>query len=142
VAAAVLAAATVLLYACRDSTDPPPPPEPVKTFHLTLNGNGSTANGTLTTNRGGIACAVSYSAQLTTSGTCAADYDSGLVVAITGTTPPSGAVSWTGCDAPVTDNPLLCQVTMSSDRGVAAAFSAPPSSFGLTYRARRTGAET
>jgi hypothetical protein len=138
--AVILAAASVLLYACRESAEAPPPPTPPKTFHLTVSAAGSSANGSLATNRGGVACAVSYSAgAVTTSGTCTADLDSGVVVTITATPPPSGAVAWTGCDAPLTDAPLTCQVTMSADRAVAAAFSSPPSSFVLTVQGATNG---
>ena len=137
--AAFLAAATVVLHACSDSSDPPAPTPPSK-FHLTLTAAGSIASGTLAANRGGVDCAVSYSAgQATTSGTCAADLDSSQVVAITASPLEGGAVTWTGCDAPLTDNPLVCQVTMSSDREITAAFTAPPSSFGLTVQGAANG---
>ena len=137
--AALLAAATVVLHACSDSSDPPEPTPPSK-FHLILTAAGSIASGTLAANRGGVDCAVSYSAgQATTSGTCAADLDSSQVVAITATPLAGGAVTWTGCDAPLTDNPLVCQVTMSSDREIAAAFTAPPSSFELTVQGAANG---
>ena len=137
--AVALAGVTALLYACRESTDPAPPPA-AKTFHLTVAGTGSTANGSLASNRGGLACVVGYNAgQVTTSGTCAVDYTEAMVVAIAATPSPGGAVVWSGCDAPVTDNPLSCQVTMSSDHAVTAAFSSPPSSFALTVHGGANG---
>ena len=139
VAAVALAGVTALLYACRESTDPAPPPAS-KTFHLTVAGTGSTANGSTAANRGGLACAVGYNAgQVTTSGTCAVDYTEGMVVVIAATPSPGGVVVWSGCDAPVTDNPLSCTVTMSTDRAVTAAFSAPPSSFALTVQGGANG---
>ena len=138
-AAAILATATVLLYACRESTEPPAPTPP-RAFRLTVTATGSTANGSLATNRGGVTCAVTYGAgAATTSGTCAVDIDSGVVVAIAATPSPGGAVAWTGCDAPLTDAPLTCQVTMSADRSISAAFSAPPSSFPLIVQGGTNG---
>lgn len=137
--AAILAAATLLLYACQESSDPPTP-SPPRSFHLTITATGSTATGSLTTNRGGVACTVAFSdGAVTTSGTCAADLDSGIVVAIAAVPSPGGAVAWNGCDPPVTDAPLTCQVTMRTNRSVSAAFSAPPSSFPLTVQAGANG---
>ncbi len=130
----------LLLHACTDSTDPPPA---TTQFHLALAGTGSTANGSLASNKGGIACTVAFSAgSATTSGTCAADLDSGQVVAITATPSPGGDVAWTGCDAPLTDSPLTCQVTMGADRSVAAAFSEPPGSFVLGLQGGSNGSGT
>lgn len=137
--AAFFAAASILLYACSDSAEAPPP-NPPSTFHLTVAATGSTAPGSLATNRGGVACAVAYDAgTATTSGTCSADIDSGVVVTLSATPSPGGAVVWTGCDAPLTDAPLTCQITMSSDRVIAAAFSAPPSTFALSVQGGSNG---
>ena len=83
---------------------------------------------------------VSYNAgQVTTSGPCSVDYAEDMAVAIAATPSPGGAVVWSGCDAPVTDNPLSCNVTMNADRAVTAAFSSPPSSFPLTVQGGANG---
>ena len=134
-AATALAVAAAFLYACRESTDPPNPP-----VTLSVAGTGSTANGSLAANRGGLACAVSYNAgQVRTSGSCSVEYTEGVVVAIAATPSPGGTVAWTGCDAPVTDNPLSCNVTMTADRAVSAAFSAPSGTFALTVQGGANG---
>lgn len=83
---------------------------------------------------------VAYNAgQVTTSGTCTVDYAADMVLAVAATPSTGGAVVWAGCDAPVTEDPLSCQVTMSSDRAVTAAFSSPPSSFALTVQGGANG---
>ncbi len=129
----------MFLYACSDSADPPAPIPP-KTFQLTLAATGSTAAGSAASNRGGVACVVGFGAGgVTTSGTCTAVVDSGVVVAVTATPSPGGAAAWTGCDAPLTDSPLTCQVTMTSDRAVNVAFSAPPSTFALSVQGGANG---
>ncbi len=131
---------TVLLYACGESSAPPTPP-PVTTKHsLTLAATGSTANGSLASNRGSVACTVTYSSgYVTTTGTCAADYDEGLTITITATPAPGGTVAWTGCDAPITDAPLSCLILMNADRTVTAKFTAAPSSFALSVQGGSNG---
>ena len=139
ITAAILTAAGAFLYACGDSADPPAPIPP-KTFSLTLAATGSTAAGSAASNRGGVACVVAYGAGgATTSGTCTTEVDSGVVVAVTATPSPGGAAVWSGCDAPLTDSPLTCQVTMTSDRAVNVAFSAPPSTFALSVQGGANG---
>src|SRR3546814_16383952 len=47
-----------------------------------------------------------------------------------------------GCDAPVTDSPLSCQVTMSANKVVSAAFAPPANSFALTLLGGSNGSGT
>lgn len=110
---------------------------------LTLNGTGSTASGVLVSDRGGLSCTVTYaSGKVTTSGKCSKQFNDGWVMVITATPPAGGTVAWTGCDAPVTDSPLSCQVTMNADRVVAAAFAPPANSYTLTVLGGSNGSGT
>ena len=146
----VLLLAIALLHACgKEPTSPGDTGDveaakggPTKR-HLTLTGTGSTASGSLTSDRGGLACTVTYAAgTVSTSGNCAKDYKDGWVLTITAHPPTGGTVAWTGCDGPVTDSPLSCQVTMSSNKVVAAAFSPAPNSFALTVLGGANGSGT
>lgn len=149
VAAAVLlfAVGLTLLHACKDQpTDPDSGLSAAKggaggrKFTLTVNGAGSTANGTLTSSRGGLKCTIRYqNGQVSASGSCSKSLNSGFVVSIDAVPVPGGLVTWTGCDRPVTDSPLSCQVTMTSDKVITAAFAPAPNSFQLTVGAGANG---
>lgn len=143
--ALVLAGSALALYGCREQ-----PTEPVGiantatgTRHLKLLGGGSTASGTLVSNRGGLRCAVApASGPATTSGACEADIPAGTLVIVSATPPEDGGtVTWTGCDHAHTDDPLTCRVVMNAERTVTAAFAPRPTSFVLTVQggARGTG---
>lgn len=146
--AVLLSAVMVLLYACNDQPTEPEAavdgisakPASAQKFRLTLNGNGSTASGTLVSSRGGLTCTVTYaSGRVTTRGTCAKDFKNGFVLTITATPSPGSTVAWTGCDTPVTENPLSCLVSMTSPKTVSAAFAPPPSSFSLSVEGGSNG---
>ncbi|HET9603432.1 MAG TPA: galactose oxidase-like domain-containing protein [Gemmatimonadales bacterium] len=110
---------------------------------LTINGTGSTASGTLVSDRGGLSCSVTYaSGRVSTSGKCSKQFNDGWVLDITATPPVGGTVTWTGCDAPVTDSPLSCQVTMTANKVVTAAFAPPANSFALTVLGGSNGTGT
>lgn len=147
-ATTAVVAATALLYACRDQPVEPGAPNATAAarghgrFRLTLQGTGSTASGSLVSSRGGLNCIVNFSSgQLTVSGTCSKDVRE-MVLTITASPSSGGPVAWTGCDAPVTDNPLSCQVTMNVTRTVRAVFSPPASNFGLTVQGGANGSGT
>ena len=137
--ALILLVAAVALHGCREQ-----PTEPLGIQakgapgkrHLKLEGIGSTASGTLTSKRGGLSCTVTYaSGQVTTSGTCEKDFRTGMVLVIAATPPPGGGtVVWTGCDGPITEDPLSCRVTMSVGRTIRAAFAPPPNTYLLTVQ--------
>ena len=146
---AAVMAATALLYACRDQSVEPGSPDAAAAargkgkFTLTLQSTGSTASGSLVSDRAGLNCVLSYSsARLTASGTCAKDIKTGMVLTVTASPSSGGPVAWTGCDEGVTDNPLSCQVTMSADRSVRAVFSPPASNFDLTVQGGANGSGT
>jgi hypothetical protein len=124
-----------LIYACQDR-----PTEPgvldasnaANKQHLTILATGSTAGGVVTSSRGGINCTISYSAnRVTLTGTCGKDYKKDMVLTVTATPSGGGTAVWAGCDQAVTENPLACQVTMSTARTVTITFSPPASSFAL-----------
>lgn len=151
--AALCVAATLLLHACSDQPTDPSGPESIDAAKgapggrakvtLTLSGAGSTANGTLLSDRSGLKCTVTFaSGRVSIKGTCTKDLNSGTVVIIHATPVPGGVVTWTGCDAEVTDSPLSCQVTMNASRQVAAAFGPPPNTFGLAVQGGANGSGT
>jgi hypothetical protein len=149
-AAVLFAVGTLTLYACGDQPTEPGSVESLDAakgapggrgkFKLTLSGAGSTANGSLLSDRNGLKCTVTVSkGNVSLKGTCAKDINSGAVVLITATPVPGGVVAWTGCDAEVTDSPLTCQVTMNTNRQVTAAFGPPPDSYLLTVQGGSNG---
>ena len=151
IAGAVLffAVALTFLHACKDQpTGPDSALNAAKggpgggggKFTLTLNGNGSTANGTLVSSRGGLKCTIRYqNGQVSTSGSCSKALNAGFVVAVDATPVPGGVVTWTGCDGAVTENPLSCKVTMTGNKVVSAAFAPPPNSFQMTVTGGANG---
>jgi len=149
VAGAVLffSAALVLLHACKDQPTGPDGAlstakgsAGVSKVTLSVNGSGSTANGTLISSRGGIKCTIKVvNGQVSSTGTCSKALNAGTVVSVDATPVPGGVVTWTGCDRPVTDSPLSCQVTMTANKTVVAAFGPPPSSFQMTVAGGSNG---
>lgn len=144
--ALVLAGAALALHGCREQ-----PTEPVGiantatgTRHLKLLGDGSTASGTLVSNRGGLRCAVAAaSGPATTAGACEADMPAGTLVIVSATPPEDGGtVTWNGCDHAHTDDPLTCRVVMNAERTVTAAFAPRPTSFLLTVQGGSRGTGT
>jgi hypothetical protein len=143
VVGALSTAAAVLLYACHNE-----PTEPVMVeagigankVQLTIQGTGSTRNGLVTSNRGGINCSIIVtSSGVSKSGACVRSFKNGVVVTLTAA-PANGAVlaRWEGCQ-PTSDNPLACQVTMDQSRTVTVVFAPPPNSFNLTVSGGANG---
>ncbi len=146
--ALLLSAAMLLLYACNDQpTEPGTAADGISAarggpskVRLTVNGNGSTASGVLTSTRGGITCTITYaSGRVSTKGTCSKDLKGGIVLSIVATPSTGSLVAWEGCDTPVTENPLACQVTMTEPRTVTAIFSPPPKFYPLTIEGGANG---
>jgi hypothetical protein len=134
-ATTVLILAVALIYACQEQPTEPAAFDASKAVikkHLTILGTGSTWGGVVTSSRGGLNCTINYSANgVTLTGTCGKDYKAGMVLTVTATPAGGGTAVWSGCDGPVTENPLACQVTMSTARTITIKFSPPPSSFSL-----------
>jgi hypothetical protein len=102
---------------------------------LTLRGDASTASGTLTSNRGGMSCTVTYSGQVTLSGSCSKAFKTGTVLLIRANPPANGGtVTWSNCDPPVTDDPLSCKVTLNTTKTINAKFGPAPNSYVLTVQ--------
>jgi hypothetical protein len=149
VLAVSLAALLLTLHACSEQpteiTDPQANPAgAVGKSTLTLAADTSTASGTLTSNRGGMACTVTYSGgRVTLSGTCSKSFKTGMVLLIKAAPPPNGGtVSWTGCDVAQTDDPLTCKVTLSSSKRINARFRPPPNTYMLTVQGGAGGSGT
>ena len=89
VSALSLAVTLALVSACQDNI--PSQPEFARTnnrYNLTITGSGSAAAGTVTSDRGGISCAVQAGGRV--SGKCSQGFKSGAIVNLT-TTPGAGA---------------------------------------------------
>jgi len=136
VASVLLAGTALLLHACADdSTELTTAAARGGPSHyqLTLADGGSSANGTVTANRGGINCSFTVTiGGVTLSGTCGQKYKPSAVVILTAT-PAGGAVlkQWSGCSVS-SDNPLSCQLPMDSNVVVKVTFAPPPNRFTLT----------
>ena len=144
VAAALVTAGVALLYACRDDEMTQPEVDEarigVNKVQLTIQGTGSSANGSVASNRGGVSCIITVTGGVVSkSGACSRSFKSGVVVTLTAT-PAAGKVlaRWEGCQ-PTSDNPLACQLTMDVNRTVTAVFAAPPNSFTLTVSGGANG---
>ena len=111
--------------------------------HLTILATGSTSSGVVTSSRGGISCTITYSASgITLTGICGKDYKTGMILTVTAAASGGGTAVWSGCDDAVTDNPLACQVTMSTARTITVKFSPPPNSFRLDVSGGSGGSGT
>src|SRR5574338_150654 len=133
----LLGAAVLLANACADEERSPQPTMAAAKapthYVLTIQDSGSTATGTVVSNRGGIACTIQVTSSGTVrSGTCSARYKAGTGVFLTAT-PAMGALlgSWSGC-TPASDNPLSCHLTVNANATVKVRFAPKPNQFFLT----------
>jgi hypothetical protein len=77
------------------------------------------------------------------SSTCSKDFKKDMVLLVLARpTANGGTVAGTGCDQAVTDDPLSCKVTMSSDRRIGVRFDPPPSSHALVVQGGSDGSGT
>jgi hypothetical protein len=130
---ATLSVAVMLTAAgCRDNP-PPTPTAPAllgarssaSKVTLDVADGGSTAGGTVTSNRGGIGCTFSGTPGAKLKGKCSQHFNTGTVVTLTAV--PSGTgtrITWSGCTG-ATDDPFACEVTLDFSRTVKVAFSPP-----------------
>ena len=137
-----LAALALVLHACGEQPTEMTDPQvsgadaaPGKST-LTLTAAGSTAGGTLVSNRGGLSCTVTVaSGQISLSGLCSKSFKGGMVVLVKATPPANGGtVTWTNCDPVLTDDPLTCKVTLSASKTINAKFLPPPNMFTLAVQ--------
>ena len=145
--ALALSATLLIVFAScgRDASDVSAPPlvgarSSSAKSTLDVNGTGSKAGGIITSNRGGIACTITYSGGTANrSGKCSQSYNTGTVVTLIAA-PKIGAVlsSWTGCTA-ASDSPLSCEVALDQSRVVSAVFAPSPTSFALTIEGGASG---
>ncbi len=132
-------ALAVLIHAC--GSDQSPLTEPVllgarsssPRVSLTLNGNGSTAGGTVVSDRGGISCTISVSAgSVSKSGKCDQTFKTGATVTLTGTPANGGVISsWTGCNG-AAEGALSCAVKLDVPMTVSVAFGPPATTHQLS----------
>jgi len=100
---------------------------------LTVTGTGSTAGGTVVSDRGGISCTISVSGgTVSTSGKCSQTFKTGATVTLTGTPANGGVISgWTGCNG-AAESAMSCSVKLDVPTTVGVAFGPPSTSFQLT----------
>src|SRR5690349_16266548 len=93
---------------------------------LTVTGTGSTAGGTVVSDRGGISCTISVSGgTVSTSGKCSQTYKTGATVTLTGTPANGGVISaWTGCNG-AAESAMSCSVKLDVPTTVGVAFGPP-----------------
>jgi hypothetical protein len=149
VAAAAGAASLLVLvfYGCtREPTDPSELATHIR-YTLTIEAGSSSANGTVTSNRGGISCAiVGTTGGADASGACSRSYEAGTVVSVIAT-PAAGSVlkldaEWGTTCMPNVEDRRVCQVTLNADRTVAPTFVPESNSFTLTVAGGASGSGT
>ena len=132
-------AIALVMYAC--DSDRSAPSEPMllgarSAAHnvlFSVDAEGSTAGGTITSTRGGINCTVSVSGGVVSkSGRCSHEIGTGATITVNATPSASGATSkWkSGCTG-VTESPQSCEVTLDVSRSATAVFSVAASSYPL-----------
>jgi hypothetical protein len=106
---------------------------PASRVSLTVTGTGSTAGGTVVSDRGGISCTITVSAGVVnTSGKCSQSFKTGATVSLTGTPASGGVLSgWTGCNG-APENPMSCSVKLDQPVTVGAVFGPAATSFQLS----------
>src|SRR6185312_10054637 len=123
-ASALAAASLVVMFACQDNIPSEPEFARVNTrYNLTIKGTGSTAQGAVTSDRGGISCTVTATGGV--SGKCSQGYKSGSIATLT-LTPAAGAkLSQLSSNcAPSGDTGLTCHVTVTANVDVLVNFDA------------------
>jgi len=98
----------------------------VLTQQLTVAGSG-TGSGNVTSSPGGISCSISNGVGI---GTCAASFPQNAVVTLSVT--PTGGSTFTGWSGSGCSGTGSCIVTLDTDKGVTAAFTAPPPAFAIS----------
>jgi hypothetical protein len=132
-------AIALVMYAC--DSDRSSPSEPIllgarsaaQNVLFSVNADGSTTGGTITSNRGGINCAVTVSRGVVSkSGRCSHEIGTGATITVNATPSDSGSTSkWkSGCTG-VTESPQSCEVTLDDSRTATAVFSLPASTYPL-----------
>jgi hypothetical protein len=126
--------ATIILHGCSsDQVTEPISEARVERVTLTIGTGSSSASGTVTSSRGGIACTISgNTGGASTSGTCSQHYKKGTIVSVTAG-PAAGAAlkldsEWKNCIPNVEDR-RTCQITMKSDTAVGPTFVPTSSAF-------------
>jgi hypothetical protein len=102
---------------------------------LLIQDSGSTASGVVHSNRGGIACSLEARGSSTVkTGTCTGRIRTGTNVFLTAAPSIGSRVThWKGC-TPASDNPLSCQLRVTTNSTVSVTFEPTPSQFTLTIQ--------
>ena len=95
---------------------------------LTVGGAGSTAGGTVTSNRGGLTCTITYAGgKVGKTGACERQYKTGTTVTLTAASSGGSVVAgWTGC-TDAAESHQSCAVTLDVARSVDVVYEPPPS---------------
>jgi hypothetical protein len=132
----------VLLYACQDNIPSQPEFARVNTrYTLTMKGTGTTAAGTVVSDRGGVNCTIQSNGGV--QGKCSQGFKSGSIVTLTAT-PAAGAQFKTfgsNCE-PSGDTGLSCHVEIIGNTEVVINFSPQSNTFTLSIGAGASGGGT
>ena len=139
VAAVAAAVSAAVLFACHDNIPSEPEFARVNTrYQVSITGTGSSASGTVVSDRGGISCTVQSNGGV--QGKCSQGFKSGAIVALT-MTPAANAKlkSVSSSCAPNAENPLTCNVTVTGNVNVVVNFDAESNTFVLSVGAGAAG---
>ena len=129
----------LVMYACDSERSSPSEPillgarTAAQTVTFSVDADGSTTGGTITSARGGINCTVTVSGGVVSKrGRCSREIGTGATITVNATPSVAGATSkWkSGCTG-VTESPQSCEVTLDQPRTATAVFSVPATSFPL-----------
>jgi hypothetical protein len=136
----VLVVALVLSFGCQETTTTEPEFARLNNrYRLTVTGAGSTAQGLVTSDRGGISCTIA--AGSTASGKCSQQFKAGAIVTLQFTPPAGGQVTVTTSNCPNVNeaNGLACEVVMTQNMTVNVQFSGSATSAVLTVSGGAAG---
>ena len=132
-------AIALVMYACESERAGPSEPmllgarSAAHNVMFSVDAEGSTAGGTITSTRGGINCTVAVAnGVVSKSGRCSHEIGTGATITVAATPSDAGATSnWkSGCTG-VTESAESCEVTLDVSRTASVVFASPASSFPL-----------
>ncbi len=142
VASTAAAAASLILFACRDNV--PSEPEFARInnrYQVTIKGTGSLGQGTVVSDRGGISCTVAAGGGV--SGKCSQQFKSGANVTLTATPAPGAKLKLVSSNCePSGDTGLTCNVQVTGNVDVVVNFEPQSNTFSLTISGGASGSGT
>jgi hypothetical protein len=135
----VLVMALVASFACQESVTEPEFARLNNRYQLTITGAGSTAQGLVTSDRGGISCTIGAGG--TASGKCSQLYKGGSIVTLRFTPPGGGQVAVTTSNCPNVNesNGLSCEAVLTQNLTVNIKFTGSATSATLTVNGGAAG---